>query len=113
VNYEPSTVGEISQDPKYKYLQSPLTGTTQQTAIHKTLDFRQAGEYYRTLSDADKADLITALSGDLGRVTNDTNKYTMLSYFYKADSDYGTRLANATHADVSRVKDLASHLSNN
>jgi catalase len=53
------------------------------------------------------------LSGDLGRVTNDTNKYTMLSYFYKADSDYGTRLAHATNADVSRVKDLASHLSDN
>jgi catalase len=113
VNYEPSTVGEIAQNARYKYVQTPLSGTTQQTAIHKTLDFRQAGEYYRSLSDMDKADLITALSGDLGRVTNDTNKYTMLSYFYKADSDYGTRLAHATNADVSRVKDLASHLSDN
>jgi catalase len=113
VNYEPSGIAEIAQQDKYKSVQTPLQGTTQQRAIHKTLDFRQAGEYYRTLSDTDKTDLITALSGDLGRVTNDANKYAMLSYFYKADADYGTRLARATHADVTRVKDAAAHLSDN
>jgi catalase len=53
------------------------------------------------------------LSGDLGRVTNDANKYAMLTYFYKADPDYGTRLAQATHADVARVRDAASHLVEN
>ena len=51
VNYEPSGVAEISQQDKYKSVQTPLKGTTQQRAIHKTLDFRQAGEYYRTLRD--------------------------------------------------------------
>jgi catalase len=113
VNYEPSTLHEIAQDPKYKYVRTPLTGTTQTEAIHKTLNFRQAGEYYRSLSAQDKEDLVTALSGDLNHVTNDTNKYTMLSYFYKADADYGTRLAHATHADVSRVQSLASKLVEN
>jgi catalase len=113
VNYEPSTLGEISQDPRYKYVQTPLAGTTQQDAIHKTANFRQAGEYYRTLSEQDKQDLVTALSGDLNKVTNDANKYTMLSYFYKADTNYGARLVSATHADLSRVKTLAGKLSDN
>jgi catalase len=113
VNYEPSTLGEIPQDPRDKYVQTPLTGTTQQAAISKTLNFRQAGEYYRTLAAQDKQDLVTALSGDLKRVTNDANKYTMLSYFYKADTDYGTRLAQATHADLSRVRSLADKLAEN
>jgi catalase len=49
----------------------------------------------------------------LNHVTNDANKYTMLSYFYKADADYGTRLARATHADLSRVQSLASQLVEN
>lgn len=110
LNYEPSTLGEIPQDPRYKYVQTPLAGTTQQAAIHKTLNFRQAGEYYRTLSEQDKEDLVTALSSDLSRVTNNTNKYTMLSYFFKADTDYGTRLVQATHADLSRVRSLADKL---
>jgi catalase len=110
VNYEPSSTHELSQDPQYQYVQTPLSGTTQQQAIHKTLDFRQAGEYYQTLSSQDKADLVSALSADLNKVTNDANKYTMLSYFYKADSDYGTRLARATHADLSRVQAAATQL---
>ncbi|WNC94243.1 catalase [Paraburkholderia sp. FT54] len=113
VNYEPSGINEISEQPKYKSVRTTLTGTTQQQAIHKTLDFRQAGEYYRSLSDQDKTDLVTALSADLSHVTNDANKYTMLSYFYKADSDYGTRLAQATHADVARVQGLVAHLGDN
>jgi catalase len=113
VNYEPSGINELSEQPKYKAVRTPLSGTVQQEAIHKTLDFRQAGEYYRALSEQDKTDLVTALSADLSRVTNDANKYAMLSYFYKADSDYGTRLAQATHADVSRVQSMAAHLSEN
>jgi catalase len=113
VNYEPSGINEITGQPKYKSVRTTLMGTTQQQAIRKTLDFRQAGEYYRSLSDNDKTDLVTALSGDLSRVTNDANKYAMLSYFYMADADYGTRLAQATHADLSRVKDAAAHLSEN
>jgi len=112
-NYEPSGINELGQQAKYKYTQTPLMGTTQQAAIHKTLDFRQAGEYYRSLSSADKTDLITSLSNDLVRVTNDENKYAMLSYFYKADPDYGSRLARASHADVARVRDAAAHLSEN
>ena len=111
VNYEPSTMHEITQDAQFKLTRTPLSGTEQQEAIHKTLDFRQAGEYYRSLSAQDKQDLVTALSGDLGQVKNDTNKYTMLSYFYKADSDYGTRLAQAVHANVQQVQSLAAKLS--
>jgi catalase len=113
VNYEPASLGEIPQDPRDKYVRTPLTGRTQQAAIGKTLNFRQAGEYYRTLSMQDRQDLVTALSSDLNRVTNDANRYTMLSYFYKADADYGTRLAQATHTDQSRVRSLADKLAEN
>jgi catalase len=113
VNYEPSTINELSQQEKYKYMQTPLMGTTQQVAISKTLDFRQAGEYYRSLSEADKADLVTALSTDLNGVKNEANKYTMLSYFYKADADYGSRLARASHADAARVQSAAARLGDN
>ena len=104
VNYEPSTLHELAPDPQYKSVRMTLNGTTQQEAIHKKLRFRQAGEYYRGLSQQDRDDLITALSGDLGKVTNAHNQYAMLSYFYKADADYGTRLAQAVHADVGQCR---------
>ena len=109
-NYEPSGIAEVSEDPRYKASRTPLNGTTQQLAIAKTRNFVQAGEYYRSLSAQDKTDLITALSADLSHVRNEANKYTMLSYFYKADADYGTRLAKALHADSVRVKASADKL---
>src|SRR6266851_2315457 len=111
-NYEPSGIAEVSEDPRYKANRTPLNGTTQQLAIAKTRNFVQAGEYYRSLSAQDKTDLITALSADLSHVRNEANKYTMLSYFYKADADYGTRLAKALHADSVRVKASADQLPN-
>jgi catalase len=110
VNYEPSGVHEVAEDPQAKSVRMALAGTTQQQAITKTRNFMQAGEYYRSLSAADKDDLVAALGADLSHVTNETNKYTMLSYFYRADPDYGTRLTNATHADPARVKAAAARL---
>jgi catalase len=113
VNYEPSTIKELSQSAQYKYVQTPLSGTTQQMAIHKTQNFHQAGEYYRALTDSGKQELVGNLSGDLNHVTNEANKITMLSYFYKADADYGKRLVMATHADLARVQAAAAKLSDN
>lgn len=110
INFEPSGVNELSQDPKYKYAQTPVSGTTQQRITGKPRNFFQAGEYYRGLSEADKGFLIEALSGDLNNVANQANKDTMLSYFYKADSDYGTRLAKASHADLARIQGIAHTL---
>lgn len=95
VNYEPSTLRPLPQDASYKSSALPLTGMTQQAGIAKTLNFRQAGEFYRSLSKKDQANLITNLAGDLGKVQNDTVKYTMLSHFYKADSGYGTEISKA------------------
>ncbi|MEA3083339.1 MAG: catalase [Paraburkholderia sp.] len=111
INYEPSGISEISQDPKYKYLQTPLSGTTQQIAIHKKQNFRQAGQYFESLTEQGKGDLVTALSGDLSHVTNEDNKYTMLSYFNKADPDLGARLIRALNADGSKVKTMSAKLS--
>jgi catalase len=92
-------------------VQTPLSGTTQQTAIHKKEMFAQAGVFYRSLPESEKKDLVTALSGDLRHVTNDSNKYTMLSYFDKADSDFGARLIQALGADSSRVRTMSAKLS--
>src|ERR1700710_582726 len=111
VNYEPSGINELGQQAKYKYTQTPLTGTTQQIAIHKKQNFRQAGQYFESLTEQGKGDLVTALSGDLSHVTNEDNKYTMLSYFNKADPDLGARLIRALNADGSKVKTLSAKLS--
>jgi catalase len=109
-NYEPSGVHEVSQDVSAKSVRMPLTGTTQQEATTKPRNFFQAGEYYRSLSAQDKSDLVTALSGDLSHVRTQDNLYRMLSYFYRADHDYGERLTKAVHGEIARVKTMSDAL---
>jgi catalase len=111
VNYEPSNTrdaGSVVQQPQFKLSQYAVNGVTQQTAISKTDDFSQAGNTWRAMSKADQADLITDLASDLNQVHDHGVKVREVSYFYKADRDYGTELANATHLDVSEVAGLAT-----
>jgi catalase len=80
---------------------------TQQTAIAKTDDFSQAGEQWRSYSKQQKTDLIEALAADLNQIHDHGIKLREVSYFYKADHDYGTQVAQATHLDVNELAALA------
>ena len=111
VNYEPSRIEPKPQDPAYRYSTLPLSGTTQQAAIQKTLNFRQAGEFYRSLSKGDRANLVRNLAADLGRVTHKEVRDIMLSHFYKADAEYGQAITAAVKGDLAEVKRRAATLS--
>lgn len=110
VNYEPSRLAPKPQDPQFKHSRLPLQGNTQQEAIAKTLNFQQAGEFYRSLSAQDQADLIRNLSGDLAKVRNAETRDVMLSHFYKADRQYGERLAKALKVEVKGIERRAGLL---
>jgi catalase len=110
-NYEPSVAPTASEDPAYKYARGSYPNAIiQQQGISKTNDYKQAGDLYRSYSETDKAHLISNLTGDLVQVTNPDVVYEMLSHFYKADADYGTRLAKQLNLDLARVQGQAKKL---
>lgn len=111
VNYEPSRIEPKPQVTHARSSALPVQGTTVQARIGKTLNFRQAGEFYRSLSQADRKNLVANLAGDLGQVSDETTRYTMLSYFHKADAEYGVRLTQALKSDVARVQAMSAALS--
>jgi catalase len=111
VNYQPSRLAGFKEDPNARASQLPLTGSTQQQRTAKTLNFRQAGEFYRSLNAQDRDDLITNLSGDLKRVRNQDTLNIMLSHFWKADADYGKRLVKAVGGNAGKVEALVAGLS--
>lgn len=81
-----------------------------QHAIQKQQPFKQAGELFRSYSAVEKNDLIRNLAADLGAVKDIETKTIMLSYFYKADADYGTRLAKVLNVNLKNVQTKASQL---
>lgn len=107
INYQPNRNG-VREDTKYRYHQQNLSGHSQQAAIDRTQNFKQAGELYRSLSSGEQTNLIGNLAGDLVQVRSAQTKHLILSYFYRADKDYGKRLTRAVNGDLAEVKTLAA-----
>ncbi|WP_281649042.1 catalase [Parendozoicomonas sp. Alg238-R29] len=107
VNYEPSRIRPLTVDAGARYSETALSGTTQQRAIKNQENFKQAGELYRSFTDKQQDNLIKNLAADLSQVKDSTTKHIMLSYFHKADSEYGKRLTKAVNGDLSKVKKLS------
>lgn len=109
VNYEPSRIEPKPQTASARYSQLPLAGSTVQQKIYKEQNFKQAGELYRSFSRKERLDLINTLGGALADA-DDEAKHHMLSFFYKADADYGRGLAKVAGGDLARVQALAAKL---
>lgn len=108
INYQPSaTQNGFVDNENDKYSKSAFTNvTTVQQKISKPNDFKQAGEFYKSLSEIEKQNLIKNLSADLKTVINKNVVCKMVAYFYMADSDYGKRLAKElglTREDVEKM----------
>lgn len=95
INFQPNTDknGHVD-DAQYDYPAETFSNVASvQKKISKPNDFKQAGEFYRTLNETEKAHLVSNLSGDLAVVTDREVVKKMVGYFYMADSDFGKRLA--------------------
>ncbi len=116
INYQPNSFdgnpsrhnGMLSDNADFKQSRSQLSGTTQQEIIRKTLNFRQAGELYRSFSEKEREHLIANLAGDLKPLKNEKVKVQMAAHFYNADADYGTRAAKAFNVSLNQVKKAAA-----
>ncbi len=105
VNFEPTDgVGQPKEDLQFRYSEYPVVGSAQQRKIDNQDNFRQAGEFYRSLSKLEQDHLITNLAADLSQVTDIRIRQTTVSHFYRADPDYGARLAKLVNLDLAAVR---------
>jgi catalase len=112
VNYQPSRNKQgFVDDKQHLYCQTPLSGTSQQIPFQKTQNFKQAGELYRSFSKTDRTHLVNALAGDLKTVENQGIRTVFTSFLYKADMEYGNRVANMVNVNMKEVKRLANSYS--
>jgi catalase len=110
VNYEPTSAANTPvEQPAYRSSQYPVSGQTQQKAIDKQDNFRQAGEFYRALDKHEQDDLVKNLAADLIQVKSIETRRAMVSHFYEADQEYGTRLAVAVGVDIKDVHAMIGH----
>ncbi|WP_374294354.1 catalase [Sphingomonas sp.] len=103
VNYFPAATAAKTTDARFRAAPYVVDAMVDAKPIAKTNNFAQAGLFYRALKDQDKADLIANLAGDLNVVTSARTKTIMVSYFYQADKDFGSRLAKAVQVPINEV----------
>lgn len=101
INYEPNRHEDTpKEDPSYLESEAPLHGVAGRQKILKTDDFTQAGERYRAFSEEERENLIKNLTNDLKQVSEKTRLLAICN-FYRADREYGERLANSLGVDIS------------
>jgi len=97
-NYEPNSFGGPAQTNELVYAPLEvhgLTGSQPQERHAADDDFVQAGSLYRLMSEEEKNRLIDNIAGQLACVSRNDVVERSISYFRKADADYGERIEKA------------------
>lgn len=107
-NYYPNTFDGPEVDETFKppaiELQAVIDRHTRPT---EDVDFVQTGEFYRrVLDDVNKDHLISNIVDHIGDA-NENIQYRQCALFYKAEPDYGMRVAKGLNLDLDKVKKLA------
>jgi catalase len=107
-NYFPSSFINNTTSEKYAVPEIAVGGSIKRHKIPITdADFIQAGELYRRVLDTKEKDYLIhniLLSLKLAKVFI---QYRQCALFYKADADYGTRVAKGLNLDAEKVKRLS------
>ncbi|MEJ5298065.1 MAG: catalase [Armatimonadota bacterium] len=107
-NYWPNTFGGPGPDPS---VAPPQIGVEGEAGRHSYAltddDFVQAGALYRNvMTDQDRANLISNIVGHL-KGAQKRLQLRQTALFYKADPEYGTRVAEGLSLSIEEVKTLA------
>ena len=107
-NYWPNSFGGPEPDPTAGEPPFELSGQAGRYPFaHPNDDFVQAGTLYRkVMSDEDRDHLTGNIVDHMGKAQKRI-QLRQCSLFYKADKEYGTRVAEGIGLDVDEVKRLA------
>jgi catalase len=108
-NYYPNTFGGPEPDPQANEPPFEVSGMAARHAYsHPNDDFVQAGDLYRkVMTDEDRDHLIGNIVAHLGHAQKRI-QMRQTAIFYKADPEYGTRVARGLELDAKKVKQLAA-----
>ena len=93
VYYEPNSFGGPTEAPVAKTTAFPVSGAAESVAYDYNDHYTQAGDLYRLMSEEERSRLIETVVGAMKPVERDDIKLRQIQHFYKADAEYGERVA--------------------
>lgn len=100
VYYEPNSFDGPKEDPNAKIAPFEVSGFADSVRYNHDDHYTQAGNLYRLMSEEEKARLVKNIVASLKLVTKEDIKLRQIEHFYKADPDYGTRVAEGLNLPV-------------
>lgn len=93
VYYEPNSFGGPTETPEYKTTPFPVSGVSESVPYDNNDHYTQPGDLYRLMSEEEKERLIKNIVESMKPVTKEEIKIRQIRHFYRADPDYGRRVA--------------------
>ncbi|MFT4417034.1 catalase KatA [Fredinandcohnia humi] len=100
VYYEPNSFGGPTESAEAKIAPFAVTGLAESVAYDHNDHYTQAGDLYRLMSEEERARLVDTIVGAMKPVESDEIKLRQIGHFYKADPEYGTRIAQGLGLEV-------------
>lgn len=100
VYYEPNSFGGPKETPENKPAAYEVTGEADSVAYDHNDHYTQAGDLYRLLSEEERTRLIQTIVAAMQPVEKDEIKLRQIGHFYKADPEYGQRIAEGLGLSV-------------
>ncbi|MEH6857342.1 catalase KatA [Priestia megaterium] len=100
VYYEPNSFGGPTESHENKQAAYPVSGVADSVAYDHNDHYTQAGDLYRLLSEDERTRLVANIVEAMKPVEKEEIKLRQIQYFYKADPEYGTRVADGLGLSV-------------
>lgn len=106
VNYEPNSYNGPKEDKSEAEHPQEVNGKIGRwKQVHPNDDFVQAGNLYRNVLTAEeRTRLVNNIVRSLSEVTKEDIKIRAVRNFYRADPEYGTRIAQGLKLDITKIK---------
>ncbi|WP_438825027.1 catalase KatA [Bacillus sp. JJ1122] len=100
VNYEPNSFGGPTEVNEHKQASFPVSGVAENVGYDHHDHYTQAGDLYRLMNEEERARLVATIVAAMKPVERDDIKLRQIGHFYKADPEYGTRIAQGLGLQV-------------
>ncbi|MBO3649608.1 catalase KatA [Bacillus amyloliquefaciens] len=93
VYYEPNSFGGPKESPEDKQAAYPVSGFADSVSYNYHDHYTQTGDLYRLMSEEERARLVANIVSAMKPVEKEEIKLRQIGHFYKADPEYGRRVA--------------------
>jgi catalase len=100
VYYEPNSLSGPQESAEDRTSAFPVSGVAESVSYDHNDHYTQAGDLYRLMSEEERARLVENIVGAMKPVESDEIKLRQIQHFYKADPEYGTRVAKGLGLQV-------------